>query len=166
MCCGQGLGSGYHLALFLHTPRDRLPVKMPCNPAAAQLLGEKGHWPTPFCSPLLSLPSSCHVSLPLLFWKLWAEYFQMLEYFQICRLTEIHVIDVWKWSRWARHLILCWSNALNFNLCSATCFFYLEQTTTALCTSAHPYVQTYLAMWPSPADPYFMGLLQVALACD
>lgn len=125
--CEWGLGSGYHLALFLHTHGDRLPVKLPCNPVAAQLLWEKLHCSTPSCSPLLSLPSLCHISLPLFSWKLWAEYFQTLEYFQICRLIEIHVIYVWKWSRWTRHLILCRSNALNFNLCSATCFFTLSK---------------------------------------
>lgn len=78
--------------------------------------------PHPCCPFPVSVMSPCLFS-----WKLWAEYFQMLEYFQICRLIEIHVIYVWKWSRWTWHLILCWSNALNFNLCSATCFFTLSK---------------------------------------
>lgn len=108
-------------------PWGQVTCETPPQPSGAQLLWEKVHWSTPSCSPWLSLPSPCHVSLPLLFWKLWAEYFQTLEYFQIWRLIEIHVIYVWKWSRWTWHLILCWSNALNFNLCSATCFFTLSK---------------------------------------
>lgn len=92
ICCEWGLGSGYHPALLLCTRGDRLLAKLQLS--GAQLLWEKVHWSTPSCSPWLSLPSPCHVSLPLLLWKLWAEYFRTLEYFQICRLTEIHVIYV------------------------------------------------------------------------
>lgn len=57
-------------------PWGQVTCETPLQPSGAQLLREKVHWSSPSCSPWLSLPSPCHVSLPLLFLKLWAEYFR------------------------------------------------------------------------------------------
>lgn len=121
------------------------------------------HPVVPCC--LLFLPSP---SLPFFFFflKLWAEYFQTLEYFQICRLIEIHVIYVWKWSRWTWHLILCWSNALNFNLCSATCFFTLSKTQ-QLCVPQPTHLFKHI-WWCDPLQltHILWDCCKSALACD
>lgn len=133
------------------------------SPATQQQHGSCGripsptHWPTPPWGPFPVLGESpCLSFLRVMCW--------IFPTCDTCRLSEVRVIYVWKWSRWRRHLILHWSHALNFNLCPATdLLFYLEQNTTALCTSAHPSVQTYLAMWPSLADPHLMGWLRVCI---
>lgn len=125
ICCEWALSSGYHLAWFLHSHGDRPPVKLPCNPLAAQLLWEKVHWSTPSCSPLLFLPSPFMSPCFIFFFFLLKVVGWIFPNIGI--LIEIHVIYVWKRSRWTWHLILCWSNALNFNLCSATCFFTLSK---------------------------------------
>lgn len=160
ICWERALSSGYHLALVLSTHGGRLAAKQPWNPAAAWLLWEKSpshprvhHLPEVPAGPFPSLESP--PASP--FWGMcW-----IFPSCDTCRLWEVHVIYVWKWSRWTWLLILHWSHALNFNFCSATdLLFYLEQTTTAPCTSAHPSVQTSLAMWPPLADPHCMGWLR------